>query len=371
MSIRTFIKLLSTILFAINVQAAEIVRYVNTGSDGVGCDGTTNGTTGAGCAWQSIEDALTGDAQNLDTGNNIYHLYLEGSEDAVGGNITFAGWTTSATDYIILEVLPENQHPGYFSTSHYRITDASANANTFAPGQAVHLKVIGVQFEKTPTGTTRSIWRHYSYTDTWVFDKCIFKGAGEQTDMYGLRVTASGPDVWVHNSLFTGFSTANSQGIYIFTNTPDLYVVNNTFIGNTLGINVGTNTRLVNNIFQSNTDGLSGTATYEDYNISDVESDVAGGGSYTGSVSFVGGGDYHIADAACGSTCVNMGLDVENVQPTWWAGSAYDDVDGDTRDTYWTIGYDQYVGAEPTPTPTPTPEAGNGKKNLLLLGVGG
>jgi hypothetical protein len=122
--IKKLILVLLMLSVAVNGYSATITRYVNTASSGG--DGTTNATSGANAAYASLSAFEAAEDTDLDTANNNIIVNCSGTT-ADTTAVTFAGWTTSATDDITIN---GNNPGGVFSASYYRLETANATCIT-------------------------------------------------------------------------------------------------------------------------------------------------------------------------------------------------------------------------------------------------
>ena len=84
------------LILAINVQAAQVIKYVDT--DVVG--GDSDGTSWAN-AYSTLSAWEAGQRTDLVTDGDYHTVYLRGStDDTTCFTITTANWTTGAANYI-------------------------------------------------------------------------------------------------------------------------------------------------------------------------------------------------------------------------------------------------------------------------------
>jgi hypothetical protein len=318
--------------------------YVDT--DVVG--GAGNGSSWAN-AYSNLHDALAGRATNLVSAAEIQVIHCRGTAaDTSTSNETFAGYNTSSNYYIQIEsdeASGDGRHPGYYSTSHYRIEDSSGNAYTFIPGSALNINFIGIQVKKTPTGNTRAICRYLNYSGLVInWDSCIFQWVENSKDYgYGFRAETNNAAGGITNCIFYNFDGTGGAGIRVGSNTPTLNIHNNTFQNCTLAHEQNTNCNVYNNIYQDNTTDVSGTASNEDYGLTDNASGLSGGNAqHNVALIFADkpNDDFHLA--AGDTDAMDAGYDIITNQPSWWWTGDAEDIDGDSRGLSWDVGADQY-----------------------------
>ena len=136
---------------------ATITRFVNTAS--TGGDGTTNNTSGATAAYASLSAALTAQARNLVTADEIALFLCSGSAADTTAVLTgvWAGFVCDATRYVEVRPNTGQEHGGAWNTGVYRLetTDSSALGLPAAAGAMFHVRVSGLQIRViATTGTT-------------------------------------------------------------------------------------------------------------------------------------------------------------------------------------------------------------------------
>lgn len=169
---------------------------------------------------------------------------------------------------------------------------------------------------------------------------------GFDSDTYGSSI------VFVNNLVISrSSSTSSVSRVFELNFTPDVYIYNNTIIGDSTGtpaIYYSGSTEDDNSVWYNNLisdcsapyDGLSpGTA---DYNVTDGAWDLGGTNDLQSrTFTFVGGGDYHLDSSDTGA--MDNGTDLSSDSNY----SFSDDIDGDTRSD-WDCGADEYSSGTST-----------------------
>lgn len=323
-----------------------ITRYVDPDA-AVGGNGTTNSLTGGTCAYRSLNiaeaalPASAADAYEIVCGSN----HANHTADTAG--VSFAGTTTSASNYIWVHTDPASKATPPWSDSKYRMSVTNATVVTINES---YVRVSDLQLESiSPTNSPRSaISNTASVGGLQVFRNLIRghnSGTYYQIVMYW---QASGTDAKVYDNIIYNLSTvAGNYGIRIVAGVAvDVY--NNTIIGGAYGISNSGTSVAINNLCQGQSSAaLAGTfAAGSDYNATNRATmgyTVTGGGnthdrtSQTFTFVDAAGGDYHLAATDAGAK--DCGLSDPG------AGLFLDDIDGITRTGTWDIGADEYVSA--------------------------
>jgi hypothetical protein len=91
---------------------ATVTRYWRTDAS-AGGDGTTNTTSGGNHAYQGLEDLVSAEATNLVSAGNILHaICTVGGQEASSALFDLSGFTTDASNYVIIECQGDAHHSG-------------------------------------------------------------------------------------------------------------------------------------------------------------------------------------------------------------------------------------------------------------------
>jgi len=117
---------------------AEVVRYVDPDATGAG-DGTSWTD-----AYTSLSAWNAGEATNLVTDGDWHHVYCRsssGTADTTGFTIT--GWTTGASNYILIEAAENHEAiPDEWDATRYRLSPTSATAIQISEE---YVRILGLQ----------------------------------------------------------------------------------------------------------------------------------------------------------------------------------------------------------------------------------
>jgi hypothetical protein len=323
-----------------------ITRYVNTAST-PGGDGTTNATAGANRAYASLAEWQTARQAVL---SEVEEVICEGS--TADGGVTIDGWTTTASNYILIRTATAGRHPGKWDTSKYRIESVS---NRGIQINEDFVRINGLQFQLTETTALGfgAIYIHGSVAtgaELYV-ENCIMKGVVSAIGVaYGIYIAtpaAGARTLRIRNCIaydfINGTTTMGGYGLAtsgIWT----VYCYNNLAIDCRRGFECGFTSDLVhykNCCAQNCTDMTfrgSGFNAASTDNCADVANDAPTTNLVTGSPTFVdeAGDDFHLASND--SVCKDAGVDLSGDSNFPFS----DDIDGETRST-WDIGPDEYV----------------------------
>lgn len=279
-------------------------RYINTAST-AGGDGTTNATTGANRAyashsgWEAAEQAILAEDHTV---------WFEGTA-ADTTKFIIDGWTPGSFK-IILKTDPNaaaGRHVGIYSTSKARLeTSLTVGFDYSIQILENNVEITGYQVGCATSGSASdaagisvSTFAGVAVTGAKIEGCFIKKLSGTVGPCQGLRVWVSGSIARIGKNIFVDWrnGAADFWASVSFANSPTLYIYRNTAINSYYGYQC--NGQLTKqNIAQSCTDGYSGVvAASSDRNCSDIAADAPGTNPVTGTVTFVGGGDYHLAAA--------------------------------------------------------------------------
>jgi len=129
-------------------------RYVDVDAE-AGGDGTTNGLTGATCAYKSLSiwEAARDDVGDLVANDTVEQCICESSHANHTADTTLVvidGWTTDATRYIEIKTSAAARHAGVYTTAKYRLT--TATSTTLLQIGESYVRVEGLQLACTASG---------------------------------------------------------------------------------------------------------------------------------------------------------------------------------------------------------------------------
>lgn len=271
-------RLIFVLLFACQVQAVEIVRYVDTGSDAAG-DGTTNATSSGDNthAYQSLAAWEAAEQQNLtDGGGDTMTVHCNRTN---GGGLdttqcTVNGWTTSAefAPTITADDFPAD---GVFDNTKYVLAGTNDVQGILFVAAHGHLYLRKLQVQETITTTGSAIEIDFTPADNiLVLDSCIIKGVCSGAGGgIGLFIDDTDVHLLVYNTVIYGFASGADIDFYGIRGDPgagSLVVYNSTIYGNGHGINSGAGPRTAKNcVVVNNNDDFFGVLTTMDYIVSD------------------------------------------------------------------------------------------------------
>jgi hypothetical protein len=255
-------------------------------------------------------------------------------------SLTFSGWTTGVSNYINVYTSSGEGHAGIYTTSKYRIENASNPAITISEE---YVRLTGIQAAITAMSSDNKHVITISGIEAGndiKINRCIIKHVG--TDGYygsGLRALDTDIILDVRNSLVFNIGTTNhalNSGIHL--NCFSATINNCTLIGGKYAlISIG-GTITATNVYCGGafTTNYSGTITM----LNCASSDGSGSGGALANIpvstaNFVnvtpGSENYHLV---AGSGLLNVGTDLSMTFTT--------DIDGETRSGTWDIGADDY-----------------------------
>jgi len=226
---------------------AVVTRYVNPDST-TGGDGTTNATTGANRAYNSLSEWEAATQQDLATNTTTAECVCETSGTADTTPVTILGWVTNATYYIDIKTSSGHRHPGYWDSNKYRIECTDAVAITATDQDYVYITGLQIARIASDVGVLVNTVNLYGNIR---FQKNIVKFVPQATsqDVFGVYFgrTAAGTGtrtVYIFNNLFLDFNSTSgvldNVALYVAdpaasTNQKILYAINNTFVNNEVG----------------------------------------------------------------------------------------------------------------------------------------
>lgn len=333
------------------------IRYVNTASTSGG-DGTTNNTTGATRAYESLESALSGEATTLT--DDLIIRCCGSTADTITGVVEFAGsWTFGAYTVTVEgnEAESDGAHEGEWSTSHYRVEKSITSGYILRNNgkDSVTWKRFQARNSDTNGAEGAFVFRETNGA-TSIFDGMIIRVPDGGNGIY---MEDANTDVTVRNSLFINDTGSNTQSEGIYSDGSSgtkVCLIQNCGIHNwNDGVenDGGTMTNTNNWIFDSDSADIDGTSTTTYCATDDT---VSGTGNinpspWTDEFTDYTNGDYTIKNTS--ADIYQAGTDL--------SGSFTTDILGDTR-SEWSIGpFDAPAGAGPT---------SEVRKSLMLMGVG-
>src|SRR3972149_3767269 len=326
-------------------MATTITRYVD--PDSAGGNGTTTALSGANAAYASLNAAMTAEARNLVTADEIAEFICMSSHanhtaDTTPVSQWATEWTTDATRYVDIKTDSASRHAGVWSDTKYRIV---VNADPDADPGVVQLsfpygRSTGIQVKNTWTGAgnPKAAYFGYGTSGHWRVSKNILVGGS------GANIVNSGG--YFFNNILYYFSGATRGTGVIRGNGGSWQVYNNTAVGFSSGYynedDGGTSTSdFINNLGEGNTTDFEAGwswSTGTGYNASS-DGTAPGTNSRTSQTfTFEAGTDnYHLASNDAGAR--DYGVSDPG------SGLFSDDIDGETRSGTWDIGADEYVAA--------------------------
>ncbi|HRZ95363.1 MAG TPA: LamG domain-containing protein [Candidatus Moranbacteria bacterium] len=273
---------------------------------------------------------VTYDSGNRDIASNSeqWHVALytpSGSTTPDTTGITINGWTTAQQNYIKIytptastEVTASQRHQGKWDEQKYRM-ETSDNGGIAIYDEFVRIDGLQIKITVTNTSDRHAIFNAVNNASSMMeVSNCILKGNITSDDTGSAGVSAqSAPshDYKIWNNIIYGFTVASSQSCGIAlagAGGSDMYVYNNTLIGNDTGIfaHSGTTRLIKNNLSYDNKTDYSGTFnSASSYNISkDATSPNAEYQSKT--VSFVDPTNYDFHLSSSDAAAKNAGVDL-------------------------------------------------------------
>lgn len=349
---RKLLLTLLIVLLPVSVNAATITRYVNTAS--AGGDGTTNGESGATAAYASLNAWNIAEATNLDTANNIHVVHLStGSGAAADATVVdLSAWTTSATDYLVIQ--QDDDHGGAWNTSAYRLD--TTTAGDVLKIQADFVRVVGLQIRSTAASGVPVKIRIESQnaSNDLRFEKVIVRGGatgGSWEEGFWINSANVIPTIW-NSIIYANDLDTNSKGI-AFNSASDGNIYSTTVHGNYTNVSGLSGTPLLKNVLSSdNTGGSDYAGASGDYDANstyNLSSDGTAANFGTNNLinktvvftsETAGSEDLHLDSTD--TAALDAGLDTSgDAAPLDFT----DDIDGDTRSGTWDIGADEFVAA--------------------------
>lgn len=336
-------------------MATVVTRYVD--PDSTGGNGTTTALTGANAAYASLNTAMSTEARNLVTADEIAEFVCMSSHANHTADTTLVSqgvpsWTVDATRYIDIKTDAASRHSGIWDDTKYRIITNDAGSSNSVFLSVPYGRFTGIQVKNLVTGASGNAAINLGFSETsargaWYVSKNIFIAGA------GVWLTDSGGYCYNNICYFLSGGTQN-HGIHR-RNGGSWQIYNNTSVGFSNGFyNVDdgaqTTSDFINNLGYNNTTDFTAEWSWSantGYNASS-DGTAPGTGSRTNQTfTFEAGTDnYHLASNDAGARTYAL------ADPG--SGLFSDDIDGQTRSGSWDIGADQYVSSGPLRHPFPS-----------------
>lgn len=250
---------------------ANIVRYVDTGSDAAG-DGTTAATSSGDNthAYQSQNQWEAAEQTDLDTANNTHTVHCNRTN---GGGIDqlrclILGWTMSATDFLTI-IADDFPADGIYDNTKYLLENNDDQSDAMNIRED-YVRVVNLQILVTATTGTKKgiVIEQVGVANDVRIDSCFIKGTCSGTGVgYGIQVNDNSLTAIIFNTVVTGFrSGADTQFAGIINGScVNLYVYNCTLYNNYYGVrDAGAGTVTVINcaLFNNTDDNAACTLDY-------------------------------------------------------------------------------------------------------------
>jgi hypothetical protein len=317
--------------------------FVNTGSTSGG-DGTTNATTGANRAFESLGAAITALEGSLsdDLIISCCGATADASGNTFGIAFTAANWTLNGYSITVRgnTSASDGRHEGVWSTSHYRLEGAANNFILQIDGMPITLE--GIQIHNTTDANAASKCILLSNAYSLVMDGCILNSPGAGNGLFSNVGSGDTGTLQARNSVifFPGSPVSGSEGFNSFgagTHTIAFYNCVITGFDDGLETDAGTTTITVTNCALTN-NGDDFDVAAGSWTIANCASNDGDGSSPVQpadwSTVFVDGANYDYHLAAGDTDLTGAGA---NLYATFTT-----DIDSDTRQSSgaWDIGID-------------------------------
>jgi len=329
-------KIIFILLFPVLCYSATITRYID--PDVVG--GLGNGTSWAN-AYSSMNAWEAAEQTDLVSDTNIHIVYCRASSGTADAtSTTINGWTTGASNYILIEAADGDQAVKTgIDANRYRlaVTDGTC---LFIYEDYVRINKLQIQplFSATSTYYGTDIANQTTNNDIRI-SNCYYDANGGTR--YGIRIWDADANLKIWNTIFT----VGNRGFLVGLSGADVEMYNSIVYGSAadgVEYQAGTTGVLKNNAIFNNNDDIdnAGTVTI-DYVASDdgdgTNAVAASGGNWANEYNNVAGGDYTLLN---GGNCYQGGAD----NPS--SGLYTTDMEGDSYNGgAYSIGVDEYVVA--------------------------
>lgn len=335
--LRSLFLALSLLLVSFFLGAIETDYYVDPGS-APGGDGSN-----WALAYDSLQDAITGLAKDLDTANEQMIIHLRatgGTADTTAASAD--GFTTSVTDYYTIQVDPADRaNTGIYSTDHYRI-ELSSSASNALDILDNHVRVYGLQL-KPDTGMGLRVANVDAGSAIYLSHLIV---QGNASSNHGINSVDADSTIYIWDTLVYNI-TQNFRSAYIIENgTTNIY--NSTAVDSYYGYReTGGTLALYMALASDCTDDYNGTID-GDHNAS-TNADAPGTNAHnvTRGVEFefvnYAGDNFNIDASFDGTTDASGGLVTDGIR-------------GNARSGTFDIGMDEYgaaAGSDTSPLESP------------------
>ena len=313
---------------------ATVIRFVNPASSGG--DGTTNGLSGPTAAYASLSSWEAAEQTDLVAAGDIHEVRCEGTADTTLCDID--GWTTGASNYILIIVELANRHSGVWNTGKYHLT-GSRGFNGFLKILEDFVRTEGLQVQNTSTSSSNTSAFHTSGTvdagDVRASEG-IFRGGGGSSKGMMLRNV----DVfygWNNIVYDADIAIEMSNG----SNTYHLYSC--TAIGITNGIKATSGTITAKNCYAKGTTAYSGTVTMTTCASSDTTGSAGLQNIAYSTTNFINvtGGSENLG-LVSGTALIGSGTDTSGDSAPL---DFTDDIIGTARGVTWDVGAFEFIAA--------------------------
>ena len=329
---------------------ATITRYVDPNA-AAGGDGTTNGLSGATCAYASMAIWEAAQQQNLtDGGGDIAECICDSNGGAADTTaVTIDGWTTSSTSYIWIHTPTSSRHDGTYLSTKYRL---EVNDATVLAISDDYVRIEGLQIEQHGQTAVRSVvyisGQTASSNDVRISSSIIKQGGGTSFRSIGVHIVSSNAVVSLWNSVIfnpANLGTSDTQNSAIrIASSSSVNIYSCTVFGGYRVLRADSGTVVVKNTYVGVIGGL--TAYFGSATLTTCASSDATGSSGLQNIAIntsnftnvtAGSENYHLPS---GSALIDVGTDTSGDSAPL---NFTDDIDGQTRSGSWDIGADEYV----------------------------
>jgi hypothetical protein len=316
--------------YASQCWAADVVRYVDTGS--AGGDGTTSAVSGDHAAYTSLAAWEAAEQCDLtDNGGDTMTVYCNRTNGGgIDGPVAINGFTTSESCWIKIIGLDFPSDGVFDDTKHLIAATEGQNAISIYDD---FVQFINIQITATSTssGSTYGIAvALQSASSVLTIDSCIIKGICSGTgSCYGINTDDADVTVNIYNTLVYGFYISDDfgyQGIRLSNGVMNIY--NCTLCNNYIGIwRTGGTLTVANCAVFNNTDDFNGTITIDHCASDDGDGtnavDISPGGTeaddWDAAFTDYSSGDFSVkdTDSVLYHAGTDVGLDTDIIGTAW------------------------------------------------------